>query len=350
MEQKLAIHTRPATICFVAGRSGGHIIPCVTRARELIKRYPQYQALFFTTHVPLDKKIIAQSDNISRHVALTLENFPRKRVYRYPIFIMQFVWAFFKSWYWLRKTKPTRVVTTGGYVALPVCFAAWWLKIPVELQQLDVVPGKALKLLTPFAQSISVCFKQSMRYLPAHKCMVTDYPVRFTAQDKQLSTENARTMLSLDKNKYTIFMLGGSQGSLFLNQLCKQWLQNVPHVHNKIQIIHQTGAAEVDEYKKMYAELNISAFVFDYYAALHYCYRAADIVICRAGAGTLFEINFFKVPCITIPLESATTSHQKDNASAFAQQYPDRMHVLRQASLENTAEALNNLLMNRIQS
>ncbi|MCL5874988.1 MAG: UDP-N-acetylglucosamine--N-acetylmuramyl-(pentapeptide) pyrophosphoryl-undecaprenol N-acetylglucosamine transferase [Candidatus Dependentiae bacterium] len=343
MEQKIELKGGP-TICFVAGRSGGHIIPCLTRARELVKRYPHYQALFFTTHVPLDKKIIEQSDNVRRHVILTLENFPYKRFYRYPIFILQFIWAFLKSLYWLKKTKPVQVVTTGGYVALPVCFAARLLKIPVELQLLDVVPGKALALLTSFAQSIAVCFKQSIQYLPKHKCMVTDYPVRFSKQDKQIQREDARKAIGLDADKYTIFVLGGSQGSLFLNQLFKKWIQAVPHLHTVLQVIHQTGSQDTDEWKNIYAELKIPAFVFDYYTALQYCYRSADLVLCRSGAGTLFETRFFNVSCITIPLESATTSHQKDNAYAFAQQFQDRVKVLLQTDLETASKNLHNLL------
>ncbi len=343
MEQKIVTAAHPV-ICFVAGRSGGHIIPCLTRARELIKRYPQYQILFFSTHVPLDMKIIGQSDLVWQHVSLTLDNFPYKKVLRYPHFLWQFIRSFFASLYWLKKAAPTQVITTGGYVAIPVCLAARLLKIPVELQLLDLVPGKALSLLTPLAQSIAICFEESTKFLPKNKCMITDYPVRFNKQNKQMSKESARELLQLDQKKYLIFILGGSQGSLFLNNVFKAWLESNSGMHGHIQVIHQTGPHETDEWQQLYAAHGITAFVFDYYHELHNCYRAADIVICRAGAGTLFEIQFFDLPCITIPLETATTAHQKDNALAFAQRLPHRVTVLMQTNLEQTKEKLAQLL------
>ena len=289
-------------------------------------------------------KIIGESEFVSQHISLTLENVPYKRFVRYPVFMWQFIHSFFVSWYWLKKMAPKRVVTTGGYIAIPVCLAARLLKIPVELHLLDVIPGKALALLAPLAQSIAICFEQSKKYLPANKCMLVDYPVRFTKQDKQMSKEVARTLLQLDQEKYLIFILGGSQGSLFLNSLFKVWLAASSSMRERIQVIHQTGPHETDEWKKTYADYGITAFVFDYYHDLQHCYRAADIVICRSGAGTLFEIQFFDLPCITIPLESATTSHQKDNARAFAQQYPEKVRVLEQGSLEKTKEVLAQVL------
>lgn len=332
------------TICFVAGRSGGHIIPCLTRSRELIKRYPAYQILFFSTHVPLDMKIITNSAFVTQHVPLTIDNFPYKRFLRYPLFCWQFLRSFFTSWYWLKKMAPKQVITTGGYVALPVCLAAKLLKIPVELQLLDVIPGKALKVLSPLAQSISICFEQSKKYLPQNKCMLVNYPIRFNKEDKQISKEYARDLLNLDREKYLIFILGGSQGSLFLNNLFKQWLASFPHMHQSIQVIHQTGSHENDAWKKIYADYGITAFVFDYYHELQHCYRAADLVMCRSGAGTLFEVRFFDLFCITIPLEADTTSHQKNNALAFEHCYPHKIKVLFQNDIEKNKNELQNLV------
>lgn len=325
-----ASNSKKKTICFVAGKSGGHIIPCLTRAQQLLKRYPMFTTLFFTTDGDLDYSIIKDKKEVAEHVALRLGNFPYKKLFKYPVFIWQFIRAFFVALYYLHKKKPQQVVSTGGYIAIPVCFAAYLLKIPIELQLLDAVPGKAIRFLSPFAQVISICFEESKKYLPAHKCMQVSYPVRFEKHDKTVSKKDARKQLHLDPDKFTIFVLGGSQGSIFLNTIIKDLLIAHKQWHKKIQIIHQTGAQDTTDWQTFYKDNSIEHFVFSYYHQLNTCYRATDIIICRAGAGTLFELNYFELPALIIPLKTQTTAHQMDNASAFNRQFPDRCSVIEQ--------------------
>ena len=148
------------TICCVAGRSGGHIVPCLTWA----KKSDAQNILFFSTHVALDRELL--KDEPVKHIPLTLNNIP----YRNPLRVAQFAWhftiAYLKSLYYLYKYKPQKVLSTGGYIALPVCLAAKFLRIPVELFELNVSPGKATKFLAPLAHTINICFKKSRRYFP----------------------------------------------------------------------------------------------------------------------------------------------------------------------------------------
>lgn len=329
------------SVCFVAGKSGGHIIPCLTQAEQLVTRYPEYHVLFFSTSTALDQKLIAQNHYVSHHVALPLSDVPYKKLIQYPRFFLQFCKAFFVSLYHLFKQKPKRVITTGGYCAIPVCLAARVLKIPVELQLLDVVPGRAIRFLSRFAQVIGICFEQSKHYLPQHKCMLMNYPVRFKKQDAALTGTQARTMLKLAHDRFTIFVLGGSQGSIYLNSVIKEWLLSNPHLHGSLQVIHQTGSNDVTDWESFYKQNNICAFVFSYYQQLNYCYRAADVVICRAGAGVLFELAYFNARCIMIPLKSDTTTHQYDNALAFSQKYPQRCTLVLQESVAITKHKLH---------
>lgn len=336
------------SICYVAGKSGGHIIPCITRAQELIKRYPDFQVLFFSTTSDLDMQLLADNPAITQHIPLRLGNFPYRSIFGYPRFIWHFIRAFFVSFFKLRSTRPRQVITTGGYIAIPVCLAARMLRIPIELQLLDVIPGKAIQFLLPFAQVISICFEQSKKYLPADKCLLVNYPVRFGKQEKLMSVNDARAKLKLQPHRYTIFVLGGSQGSLFLNNLMREWIIANDQLHAQIQVIHQIGANETFDWKEFYASYKIPAFVFSYYHELNVCYRASDVVICRSGAGTLFEIEFFGVNCITIPLETKTTSHQKDNAAAFAIKHPHACTVLAQEDLAHTKHKLNKIILPKI--
>ncbi|NBQ18022.1 hypothetical protein EBU24_06940, partial [bacterium] len=131
-------------------------------------------------------------------------------------------------------------------------------------------------------------------------------------------------------------ILGGSQGSFFINELIKKACLIDKNYFSNIQIIHQTGQ-QVDSLKEFYQEQNIVNLTFSYTAHINEFYPAADLVICRAGAGTLFETLFFKKPALVIPLETITTDHQLDNALSFSKEHPELFSVLRQKELETNS-------------
>lgn len=331
-------------ICYAGGKSAGHILPCITRAREIIKRYPGYRFLFFTSDASLDATVLQQSALPSVHIRLRLMNVPtKKKWYLLPLFTLQLFISFIKSLWYLLRNKPQRVVTTGSYIAIPVVIAARVLRIPVELHALDAVPGKALTFLTPFAQVISLVFRSTIRFFPANKCIMSAYPVRFTKHDRITSAQNARELLGLDPHTPTLFVLGGSQGSQFLNG-CVQTVVEQLSVTHKTQIIHQTGAQQTQAVADDYTKASIPHVVFSYNDKLAVCFQAADMVIARAGAGTLFECAFFRKKTVVIPLVSATTSHQEDNARAIVQEYPDLFYVFDQKEIAQSHKLLLTLL------
>lgn len=331
------------TICFVAGTSGGHIIPCLTLARQALKAEPPFalKILFFASGSALDKYII-NNPVVNQNVILPLIKFPYKKIYLYPVFGAQLVWTLIKSFYWLAKTKPERVVTTGGYIAIPVVWAARLLRIPVTLWELNVIPGKTIKFLAPLATQINICFVQTAKNLPKYTCTLKPYPVRFSEQDKIFQQKALEKLeLTSDKNRKTIFILGGSQGSQELNLLIKKCVEQTPELANRIQVIHQTGANPrssrapatggcIEGWQDWYRKHNIPALVFAYRDDIATLMCAADLVISRAGAGALAEIIFFEKPAIIIPLRMAGDNHQVHNAQAAAQQY----NFLRVSTLE----------------
>jgi len=323
------------TICFAAGKSGGHIIPCLTIARQ---QYPDHRVLFFSTNAPLDKKIIEHAQ-IAHHSILPLGNVRYTTWYHYPVIAWQLGRSFIEALYQLIKHRPVKIISTGGLVALPVCIAGYILRIPIELFELNVQPGKALKALIPFAHHTYICFADAQKNLPT--ATLTDYPVRFATAAMHMTRHHARTHLGLQQDTKTIFIIGGSQGSIFLNNVIQQWiLTNKP----TCQIIHQTGTHDTTDWHAWYAQHNIPAIVFEYRDDLAPCYAAADVVITRAGAGTLFEVLFFGKKQIIIPLEAHTTAHQVDNAYALACMHPDLCTVLRQKEIELNPHNLFNKL------
>jgi UDP-N-acetylglucosamine--N-acetylmuramyl-(pentapeptide) pyrophosphoryl-undecaprenol N-acetylglucosamine transferase len=247
-------------------------------------------------------------------------------------------YSFMLSFFYLWKHKPTQIITTGGIVAIPTCVAGFILRIPVTLYSLDAVPGKAIQFLTPLATAIITPFATSQKYFSAQKCTVTSYPIKY--DNIRVDQHTAQKELNLSPHKKTILILGSSQGSLFLNECIKQWINDSSFSADMFQIIHQTGSVDDTDWKQLYALKNITAHVFGYYPDLALMYAAADLIICRAGAGTLFEIKFFNKQCIIIPLQTNTTTHQVDNARAMASEYPELFCALAQRDVERDPKIL----------
>lgn len=326
------------TLCFVAGKSGGHIIPCLTLAQQAKAKNPSMQILFFSTTALLDAQIIQNNMSVDTHVGLPLETISARKWYLLPKLWILLMRSFGISFYQLYKKRPSKIISTGGHIAIPVCAAARLLRIPIELYELNVQPGKAIKWLASHADVMHVCFKKTSQLLARVPCTVTDYPIRFSVQDKE--DIGKIEDLGLDPTKKTVFVLGGSQGSRFINEAIKEALTVDPLLASQINIIHQTGPADQLNWQHFYENSGISAHVFAFSDTIAPYYQAADVIISRAGAGALFEILFFNKPCIIIPLEMQHDSHQYANAYEMVIQNQRLFALIRQETIQKDTTAL----------
>lgn len=326
------------TLCVAAGKSGGHLIPALQLAHNWHIKNPQGSILLCTYGTKLDEKIYNQYPFVNTIQSFSFTTFIAYKIWRYPTIIYQTIKACVTTLKLLSKTKTEKVITTGGFVALPVCIAARILNIPIEVYELNVYPGKAVKALALLNAKIFVAFNKTRTFLP--KSILTSYPIRFSENDfysfdearKKLNTIISSPLpLTLDRK--TLFIVGGSQGSQYLNALVLKFLTTHPELHDRIQIIHQTGN-NAQTYTDIYSQLSIPHLVFDFHSAIAECYQAADLVLCRAGAGTLFELKFFNRPAIIIPLFTSSTSHQEANALAMTKENPALFETLTQAEIE----------------
>lgn len=313
-------------IAIAAARSGGHIIPGMTLAHEYCAKNSNTEIIFFSTAHGFDQKILSEYPWPIHHIALSLDNVPLKW-YQYPKFVIQGICSLCKSFYYLLRHRPQKVILMGGYVSLPVCISALILRIPRELYELNATPGSAAKVIAPIANTIHVCFNSAQQYFNKKKTIVSAYPLRF--EKNKLSRKDLHAQLGLDNTKKTILILGGSQGSLELNKVLIHCLQKRPALQHKINIIHQTGAQDKTNWAQTYADMNIACIVFDYIHDLSAYYQTADLIIARAGAGTIFETLFFAKRCILVPLEIPGNVHQLHNARAIAQEHPSIFTVIR---------------------
>lgn len=335
-------------ICVVAAGSGGHILPTIALARQKTS----LPLVAITRNAPLEHRIFKEQPNIAKTLFVSLVNLRQKGLLGIPLFIVQATIVFFKTLFFLKKENITTVITTGGYLAVPVFFAAWFLGIERICCELNHDLGVTIKLLKPLSTQICYTFPETEKMLPAHKSQFIDYPLRFTKKHQEVTRAEAiawinnqltQNELSFSENRKTIFVMGGSQGSRALNNLFMHLsLQDLD-----IQIIHQTGNADLKELKVFYESQNIPYLVFGYHNNIEFCYQAADIVVTRAGAGSLFELLFFNKKALIIPLEGAAGNHQLTNAKSFKTRNPEQFVLIRQNTLllnpQDLKEAIKNL-------
>ncbi len=333
----------------VAAGSGGHILPALTLANDWKLEQADRRVVFITGATPLEHRIIEQQTDIDRTIHMPLARFSLRKWYLFPILCVQIARLFIKSFFTLFEHKPQRVITTGGIHAIPVCLAAWTMRIPIDVYELNVLPGKAVMVLKYFATNLFCVFKETQQHLP--KSTLVAYPIRHEIKQAQMPIPTLITLINrqhaseqywvpFEVQRKTIFILGGSQGSQLLNKLIKVFLTENPTMKQRVQIIHQTGSFEETDWQHFYKHLDIPAIAFSYDPLIAHYYQLADLIMCRAGAGTLFEIAYLRRPCIVIPLLAQTTNHQMYNAQAMAKAHPEIFTVLSQEAIATNHEAL----------
>lgn len=353
---------RSKTLFAVASGSGGHILPALIAARSWHQKNPESTVIFCTGTSSLDKKIVSNYPFLNKIISFSLDKFIPKKVWLYPKIFGQVCLVFMKSLYLVIKYKPATIISTGGLIAIPMCFAGRLFGSRIEVYELNVVPGKAVKALMPLAHVIYTPFVATKKYCRvlgldfAHKCQQCAYPIRFTQEDvcpaRNSAHPECEPLASVSKgesHRKTLFLLGGSQGSRMLNNALKDFLQNADkNVLQSIQIIHQTGKLDGFDWEDFYKKLGISAMTFSYCENVIDFYNRADLIICRAGAGTIFEVAFFQKPCIVIPLVASSTAHQVENAREIAKQYPHLFTVIEQSRLASQPAVLYNTILEKL--
>jgi UDP-N-acetylglucosamine--N-acetylmuramyl-(pentapeptide) pyrophosphoryl-undecaprenol N-acetylglucosamine transferase len=347
------------TLFVVAGGSGGHILPAIQFAKHWYDENNQNGQIYFFCHnTQFDQKLTEQSTFLHSTINLKMGKFKPRKPLSLILLLIHSTIAFCKSIIFTLRLKPKKIITTGGLIAIPLCLAGRVLGIEIELYELNVEPGKAINFLLPMATKIYTVFDKTKKLLTKkhtslkHRIIKTKYPVRFSKKEKVYDTKrllsDINTMLTkkqshlpFTQNRKTIFILGGSQGSVYLNSLSKKLIQEYPLLEMNIQIIHQTGAEgvggggnlsqvsakqvyrgrEIVALEDFYRSKNVPALTFSYTNSIKLFYQQADLIICRAGAGTLFELLFFNKQSIVIPLIASTTSHQVVNAREMADQF-----------------------------
>lgn len=296
-------------IVISAGGTGGHLYPALGTAFKLLKHEPELQIIFaaggLATNPFFDRNAFAWH---SISAAPLLKQAPWKMLKSCGA-IAKGIW---QSRRLLSTFKPDLVIGFGSYHSFPVLSAARLLGCPIVLHEQNSKPGKVIRLFSRNALLTGVYFSSASAHLKGNTSLLT-MPLREGFSRKACSREEACSYFGIDPNKFTILVFGGSQGAQFINHAVPKLLCDLKIPH--FQVLHfagnDTDAAKV---KEMYFKVGIKAIVKSTETRMDFAWRAADLAIVRAGAGTIAEQIEFEVPAIFIPYPYAADMHQESNA------------------------------------
>jgi UDP-N-acetylglucosamine--N-acetylmuramyl-(pentapeptide) pyrophosphoryl-undecaprenol N-acetylglucosamine transferase len=296
-------------VVIACGGTGGHIYPALAVAQALRDREPSTDVLFIGSG-GIESRIIPEAGWPFRRIAA--RQLSRRISWRVPWAIGAATVGTIQAGRHLRAFRPAAILSTGGYAAAPVGAAAAALRIPLVLQEQNLYPGVANRLLCRFARAVSVPHESAARFF-GKRTVVTGVPIG-RARVLHGARERGLHRFGLDPARRTILVLGGSQGARTINEAM---VEAAPHLENPqgVQILHQAGSVhEASVRNRIGLPGALRYVVVGYIENVADAYACADLVVCRAGASTLAEVTACGLPCIAVPYPFAAEGHQEANA------------------------------------
>lgn len=300
------------------GGTGGHIFPAVSIANEIRAKRPDAKILFVGAEGRMEmQRVPAAGYEIK---GLPIAGFNRKNLLKNIPVLFKIMKSRSMARQIIRDFRPQVAVGVGGYASGPTLNVAESMGIPTLLQEQNSYAGVTNKLLAKKARKICVAYEGMERFFPADKILFTGNPVRQNLLDCKVTKEDAVRSFGLVPGKQTILIVGGSLGARTLNDSI---LGNLPLVkqQSKVQFIWQTGKYYSEEIKAELARRGCpeNLKVMDFISDMSQAYAAADLVISRAGAGSISEFCLLGKPVILVPSPNVAEDHQTKNALALVQ-------------------------------
>ncbi|KQC32820.1 UDP-diphospho-muramoylpentapeptide beta-N-acetylglucosaminyltransferase [Nonlabens sp. YIK11] len=316
---------KPCRIIISGGGTGGHIFPAISIANECRRRWPDCAILFVGANDRMEmEKVPAAGYEIK---GLWISGLQRKLSAKNLSFPLKVVKSLLDARKIVSEFKPDVAIGTGGYASGPLLFMAHKKSVPTLIQEQNSYAGITNKLLAKKVDKVCVASDHMERFFPKNKIVFTGNPVRRDLVDQKTSKAEALQHFGFeDTNKKTLLVLGGSLGAHRINQLIESQLEEL---QQDTQIIWQCGKLYYDQYKKHDGNtVKVNAFL----NRMDLAYAAADIIISRAGAGTISELALIGKPVIFIPSPHVAEDHQTKNALAI--QDKDAALMIREQELD----------------
>jgi UDP-N-acetylglucosamine--N-acetylmuramyl-(pentapeptide) pyrophosphoryl-undecaprenol N-acetylglucosamine transferase len=296
-------------VLIAGGGTGGHLYPGIALARELQRRDPSGHVSFVGTAEGIEARVVPREkfalDLIHVHGLKGKSRLERSiGIGLLPI-------ATIDAWRVVAKRRPDVVVGVGGFASGPVVAVAALLGYPTMLLEQNAVPGITNRLLAHVVRAAAVNFETALEYFP-RTGFVAGNPVRpefFPAQN-----EEANDRFTQPHDAARILIFGGSQGAHAINVAMVEAAAGLAATGIRLAITHQTGERDLDLVRAAYERAGLAARAEAFIDQIDGEMKAADVVICRAGATTLAELAASATPAILVPLPTAADDHQRKNA------------------------------------
>ncbi len=298
------------------GGTGGHIYPAIAVANEIKKRNIKNDVLFVGAKGRMEMEKVPKA---GYHViGLWISGLQRASVIKNLLFPLKLIMSLIKSYFIMTKFKPDAVIGFGGYASGPLVKVGARRGTPAVIQEQNAFAGITNQWLAKSVQKICVAHDGMGNFFPEEKIVVTGNPVREDIINPSITREEALKHFGLRTDKRTILILGGSLGARTINEAIMNHIGSI--CARQIQLIWQTGKKYIHEVdrkiKGKYGTVYSSDFIYE----MDYAYKAADVVISRAGALSISELAVAGKASIFVPSPNVTSDHQTKNAEALVKQ------------------------------
>ena len=312
---KMSGNKKQLNVLVSGGGTGGHIFPALSIANELRRRHPESNILFVGAEGRMEmEKVPAAGYNI---VGLPVSGFDRKNLLRN----FKVLARLFKSMKLARKVlkdfQPAIAIGVGGYASGPMLKEAQKQGIPTLLQEQNSYAGVTNKLLAAKADCICVAYEGMERFFPKEKIVLTGNPVRRNLLECGATPEQARQAMGVDPNKKTVLIIGGSLGARTINNAIIDGLKKIGEADG-VQVIWQTGKFYDQQCREALGASGVANVIqMPFISNMDMAYRAADLVVSRAGASSISELQLLGKAAILVPSPNVAEDHQTKNALAL---------------------------------
>ncbi len=324
-------------IIISGGGTGGHIFPAIAIANALKKLDPSTEILFVGAEGRMEMERVPAAGY--KIIGLNIRGIQRGSILKNLLLPFKLISSIMKSISIIKEFKPDAVVGVGGYASGPLLYAASLKRIPYLIQEQDSYAGVTNKRLGKRAKKICVAFDDMEQFFPKDRIVKTGNPVRRASVDIAGKREHALAEFKLSPNKKTILVVGGSLGARTLNDTMMNDLDKIAAMD--VQLIWQTGKHYYKEIKRLMGDdINPNVRMVEFFDRMDLAYAAADIIISRAGAGTIAELCIVGKPVILVPSPNVAEDHQTKNAKNLVQDNAAEYIADRKAGRKLTTAAL----------
>lgn len=329
--------SRTYRIMISGGGTGGHIYPAISIAQALEAAVPDVELLFVGAKGKMEMKKVPEAGY--RIEGLWISGLQRKLTLQNLLFPLKVIGSLMKSFRLIKQFKPDAVVGVGGYASGPLLYAATWKGIPTLIQEQNSYAGLTNKWLARRVNKICVAHEGMEKYFPKEKLVITGNPVRNSITLPAERKQEAYGFFGFSPTKKTLLLTGGSLGARTLNEAMLVAINTLQEAD--VQVIWQTGGFYFEEMKQRAGEVSAPVKMMDFLREMDLAYAVADVVVARAGALSIAELELTGKAAILVPSPNVAEDHQTLNAKALAERdaailLPDKEAVekLAQAALE----------------